>query len=195
MKKPQKSISDMTTRELKKYIRKQVKKANTKLKNLKKRKRGYSKAVSEELDYLQQLGIMGKRGKFVTGYRTASKAELQKKARELDYFNEWKGSETIAVAKEKDYKKYQAFINNPDNADFADYSYQQWRDLVEMFGAIGSELESYGYEDMKELHKEMNDKSVKADIVSTMKKVQDTNKDKGFDQEDFTDLIRSELFK
>ena len=64
-----------------------------------------------------------------------------------------------------------------------------------MFGAIGSELESYGYEDMKDLHREMNDKNIKADIVSTMKKVQDKNKDKGFDQEDFTDLMRSELFE
>ena len=193
--KPHKSISDMTTRELRKFIRKEVKKANTKIKNINKRKRGVSRAVKEEMDYLKQLGIIGKSGKAITGYRLASKAELQKKARELEYFNQWKGSETVAVARNKDYKKYQAFINNPDNSDFANYSYQQWRDLVEMFGAIGSELESYGYEDMKELHREMNDKNIKADIVSTMKKVQEKNKDKGFDQEDFTDLMRSELFE
>ena len=35
----------MTTRELKKYIRKQVKKANTKLKNINKRKKSFIKGI------------------------------------------------------------------------------------------------------------------------------------------------------
>ena len=87
--------------------------------------------------------LQRKSGKAVTGYRLASKAELQKKARELEYFNQWKGSETVAIARNKDYKKYQAFINNPDNSDFSNYSYQQWRDLVEMLGSLGDELKGY----------------------------------------------------
>ena len=194
MRKIDKPISDMTTRELKKFIRKQVKKANTRLKNIYKRKRGVSKAVQEEISYLEKLGIINKRGRAVTGYRLARKPELQKKARELEYFNQWKGSETRAIARDRDYKKYQAFINNPDNADFADYSYQQWKDLVEVFGAMSDELKSYGYEDMKELHKEANEKGVKVDFLSTMKKVQENNKGQGLDKEDLTDLMRSELF-
>lgn len=189
---PQKPISEMTTRELRKFIRKEVKKANTKLKNLDKRKRGYSKAVQEEIDYLKKLEIINKRGKAVTGYRTALKPELQKKARELEYFNQWKGSEKVAVAREKDYKKFLTFKQN--NPDFSNYSYQDWRDLVEMFGAMGDELKQYGYEDMKELHKEATEKNVKKDFLSAMKKVSNNSKDKGLDQEDLTDLMRSELF-
>ena len=194
--KPHKSISEMTTRELRKFIRKEVKKANTKIKNIKKRKRGVSRAVKEEMDYLKQLGIIGKSGKAVTGYRLASKAELQKKARELEYFNQWKGSETVAVARNKDYKKYQAFINNPDNSDFANYSYQQWRDLVEMFGALGDELKGYDYEGMKALHQEMNEREINVDFQSTMKNVmRDAKADNmKLTPEILTDLMREELF-
>lgn len=194
--KPHKSISDMTTRELRKFIRKEVKKANTKIKNINKRKRGVSRAVKEEMNYLKQLGIIGKSGKAVTGYRLASKAELQKKARELEYFNQWKGSETVAVARNKDYKKYQAFINNPDNSDFANYSYQQWRDLVEMFGALGDELKGYDYEGMKALHQEMNERKINVDFQSTMKNVmRDAKADNmKLTPEILTDLMREELF-
>lgn len=196
MKKEVKPISKMTTRELRKFIRKEVKKANTKLKNIKKRKRGVSRAVQQELDYLKQLGIIGKSGKVVTGYRLASKTELQKKARELEYFNQWKGSETVAVARNEDYKKYQAFINNPDNADFSNYSYQQWRDLVEMFGALGDELKGYDYEGMKALHQEMNEENIQVDFQSTMKNVMRDAKASGkkLTPEVLTDLLREELF-
>lgn len=186
----------MTTRELKKFIKKEVKKANTKLRNIKKRKRGVSRAVQEELDYLKQIGIIGKSGRAVTGYRLASKAELQKRARELEYFNQWKGSETAAVARKEDYKKYQAFINNPDNSDFSNYSYQQWRDLVEMFGALGDELKGYDYEGMKALHQEMNEENIKVDFQSTMKDVlRDAKADnKKLTPELLTDLMREQLF-
>ena len=68
-----KNISEMTTRELKKFIRKQVKKANTRLKDITYRKnltkKGISRAMQEEIDYLKRLGIINKRGKAVSGYR------------------------------------------------------------------------------------------------------------------------------
>ena len=196
MKKTPKAISEMTTRELRKFIRKEVKKANTKIKNINKRKRGPSRAVQEELDYLKSIGIIGKSGKAVTGYRLASKAELQKKARELEYFNQWKGSETVAVARNKDYKKYQAFINNPDNSDFSNYSYQQWRDLVEMLGSLGDELKGYDYEGMKALHLEMNEENIQVDFQSTMKNVLRDAKNDGsrLTPEILTDMMREALF-
>lgn len=192
--KEQKSIGDMTTRELKKFIRKQVKKANTRLKNINKRKRGVSRAVEQELDYLKRLGIINKRGEAVTGYRTATKAEMQKKARELEYFNEWKGSESEAIAEERDYKKYQSFINNPLNAKFKDYSFQDWKDMVNAFGAMEDKLKDFEYEDMKQLHLESTQKRTKVDLVSAMEKAKKDSKGAGLDKEDLTDLVRSELF-
>lgn len=194
-KQPQKAVKDMTTRELKALIRKEVKKANTKLRNIGKRKK-VSKAVQEEIDYLQSIGVIGKRGKAVTGYRTASKAELQKKAKELQYFNQWRGSETVAMAKDKDYKKYMSFINNPHNADFSHYSYQQWRDMVEMFGAIDDKLHDFDYEDMKQLHLEASNTNTKIDMLSAMQNAQ-REAGKGsqvITTETLTDYVRDIIF-
>lgn len=189
-----KPISEMTTRELKKHIKRLVKKANTKLKNINKRKRGVSRAVQQEIDYLKRLGIINKRGKAVTGYRTARKSELQKKARELEYFDQWKGSETKAIAADKDYKKYMSFVNNPRNKMFANYSYQDWKDLVNMFGSMEDKLQEFEYEDMKRLHVEATNKGTKKDMLSAMMEAQKASAGKGFDTEDLTDLVRSELF-
>ena len=192
MAKEQKSISDMTTRELKKFIRKQVKKANTRLKNIGKRKRGISRAVQQELDYLKQMGIINKRGKAITGYRTARKAELQRRARELEYFNQWKGSETQAIAKEKDYKKYQSFIKN--NPKFSGYSYQDWRDLVNTFGAMEDKLSDFEYEDMKNLHLEKTNAGSKVNLLKAMENAQDQVKGQGKTTEELTDIVRGIIF-
>lgn len=193
-KKPQKAIGDMTTRELKIFIKQQVKKANTKLKNLAKKKRGLKKAVQEEIDYLKRLGIINKRGQAITGYRTAHKTELQKKARELEYFNQWKGTETKAVAKQEDLKKYESFINNPSNSEFSNYSFQDWKDLVNVFGSMEDKLKDFEYEDMKHLHIEATQKGTKMDLMSAMGEAQKKSGGIGLSTEDLTDLVRSELF-
>lgn len=192
MAKVQKSISDMTTRELKKYIRKEVRKANTRLKNIGKRKRGVSRAVQQELDYLEQMGIVNKRGKAITGYRTARKAELQRRARELEYFNQWTGAETEVIAKEKDYKKYQSFIKN--NPKFAGYSYQDWRDLVNTFGAMEDKLSDFEYEDMKNLHLEKTNAGSKVNLLKAMENAQDQVKGQGKTTEELTDIVRGIIF-
>ena len=76
----------------------------------------------------------------MTGYRLARKSELQRRARELEYFNQWRGSETKHIARTEDMKKYQKFIKN--HPKFADYSYQDWKNMVENLGSMAEELES-----------------------------------------------------
>lgn len=182
----------MTVRELKRYIGKLTKKANTRIKNIKKRKRGVSKAVEQELDYLKRYGIIGKRGKAIKGFRGKNKAQLQKQARELEYFNQWTGAEKRAVAREKDYKKYQTFVQN--NPDFASYSYSDWKDLVSVFGAMEDKFAEFVYEDMKQLHLEATQKKTTVDFMSAMKEVQKNTNGIGASVEDLTDMMRSELF-
>lgn len=138
------------------------------------------------------MGIIGKRGKAIKGFRGKNKADLQRQARELEYFNQWKGTETSAVARDRDYKKYQSFIKN--NPDFADYSYQEWRELVTVFGSMTDKLKDFGYEDMKQLHLEATNKQRKIDFLSAMKKIKEQSKGMGYSQEDLTDLMRGELF-
>lgn len=182
----------MTVRELKKYIGKLTKKANTRIKNINKRKRGVSKAVKEELDYLKRFGIIGKRGKAIKGFRGRRKAELQRQARELEYFNQWTGAEKRAVAQEKDYKKYQTFKKN--NPEFAGYSYQDWKDFVGVMGSMEDKLKEFEYEDTKQLHIEATEKQIKKDFLEAMKEAKEKTSGGVFDTEDLTDMLRSELF-
>ncbi len=176
---------------MKKYIKRLTKKANTRIRNIGKRKK-VSKAVSDELEYLKQKGIIGKKGNAIYGFRGKRKADLQAQARELEYFNQWKGSETKVIARKQDLKKYETFIQN--NPDFANYSYQEWEELVTMFGQVQDKLNSFGYEDMKQLHLESRARESKKDFVSTMKKIQENSKGAGLTQEDLVDLMRKELF-
>lgn len=197
MAKIQKTISEMTTRELKKYIRKQVKKANTKLKEITYRKnlgKGISKAVEEELNYLKRIGIINKRGKAITGYRTAKKAELQRRAREFEYFNQWTGAETKHIARSEDMKKYQMFIKN--HPSFADYSYQDWKNMATNLGALAEELESYGYasENMIQLDKEIKKRGTDKQLMDVVESVKAQAKGKQWNETQLVDAIRVELF-
>ena len=191
MKQP-KSIAEMTVKELKKYIRKQTKKANTRLKNIGKRKRGVSKAVEEELDYLKRYGIIGKRGKAKLGFRGKKKAELQRQARELDYFNQWTGAETETVAQDKDWKKYQTF--KARHPEFSHYSYQDWHDIVNVFASMEDKLTEFDYEDTKRLHIEATEKGNNVNFLKAMEEASEAAKGKGFDTDDMTDILRSNLF-
>lgn len=193
-----KNISDMTTRELKKFIRQQVKKANTRLKDITYRKnltkKGISRAMQEEIDYLKRLGILNKRGKAVTGYRLARKTELQRRARELEYFNQWRGSESKHIARTEDMKKYQKFMKN--HPKFAGYSYQDWKNMVENLGSMAEELESYGYvsENIIQLDKEIKERKNKKQLMDVVDKVKSQAKGQGWSQEQLVDALRGELF-
>lgn len=145
------------------------------------------------MSYLKKKGIIGKSGKAIYGFRGKRKADLQSQARELEYFNQWKGSETKAVARKQDLKKYETFIQN--NPEFSNYSYQEWEELVTMFGQVQDKLNSFGYEDMKQLHLESRARDTKKDFVTTMKKIHEQGKGKGLTQEDLVDLFRRELFQ
>lgn len=181
----------MTVKELKKFISKETKKANTRLRNIGKRKK-VNKAVQDEIDYLRKKGIIGKRGKAIKGFRGKRKAELQAQARELTYFNQWKGSEVQAIARKEDYKKYQTFIQN--NPEFADYSFAEWKELVTVFGQVQNKTEQFVYMDMKKLHLEGHERGTKKDFVSAMANVKRQTQGQGLSTEDVTDLMRQELF-
>lgn len=187
-----KSIGEMTVKELKKYIRKETKKANTRIRNIRKRKRGVSKAVAEELDYLKRFGIIGKRGKAKLGFRGKRKEELQRQARELEYFNQWTGAEKETVARDKDWKKYQTFKSR--HPEFSNYSYQDWRDIVNVFASMEDKLTEFEYEDTKRLHIEATEKGVNVNFLKAMEEASQEAKGKGFDTDDMTDLLRSNLF-
>lgn len=182
----------MNVKELKTLIKKETKKANTRIKRATSKKKGPSKAVQEELDVLRRKGIIGARGKAITGFRGKTKAELQAQARELQYFNQWRGTETKAVRDATNLAKYQSFILN--NPDFKDYSYQDWRDLVETFGSTQDFLQSFGYENIKELHKEITRNKEEVNLAQALRSTLRKTRGEGLTQEDVIDILRSKLF-
>ena len=131
--------------------------------------------------------------KAVLGFRGKTKAELQSQARELEYFNQWKGTETKEVRDKTNLAKYQTFVTN--NPEFSDYSYQEWRDLVEVFGSTENFIDSFGYENLKELHKESVNNGKKINLAGAMRDIMKSSKGAQFTQEDVIDLLRSEIFK
>lgn len=187
-----KTIKEMTVKELKKFIRKETKKANTRLRRIFNKKK-ISRAVSEEVEYLKTKGIIGKRNKAILGFGSKTKSELQSQARELEYFNQWKGTETKEVRDKTNLAKYQSFVTN--NKEFSDYSYQEWRDLVELFGSTENFIESFGYENLKELHKEATEEGKKVNFASKMRNIMKQSKGASFSQEDIIDMLRSEVFE
>ena len=79
--------------------------------------------------------------------------------------------------------------------EFADYSYQEWRDLVELFGSTENFIESFGYENLKELHKEATEGGKKVNFASKMRQIMKQSKGASFSQEDIIDMLRSEVFE
>lgn len=191
--KKKKTISEMNVKELKQFISKETKKANTILRRVAKKKK-VKAAVQEEINILKRKGIIGKSGKAIKGFRGKKKEELRAQARELEYFTQWKGTETQEVRDEVNYAKYKSFIENVNNSDFKNYSYQEWRDMVETFGSTASIIDSFYYENIKELHKEVTAGSKNVNLAAAMREVLRANKGAGLSKEDAIDLLRKELF-
>lgn len=191
MPKVKKTISEMTIKELQAYIRKKSKKANTILKRINKKK-NISKAVQEELQTLQNKGYISKRGKIKYGFREKTKEELRHQARELDYFTGWKATDTQEIISATDRKKYNDFIRNEG---FENYTFQQWRDFVETMGTMESKVQSFGYENLKQLHQEKSSKDNNIDFSSVLNDVYKESKGQGKTQEQMIDALRGALFK
>lgn len=187
-----KHISEMTVKELKEYIRKLTSKSNKILERIDNKKK-VSQAVKKEVEMLQRKGIIGKRGKAVLGFSGKDKAQLKSQARELEYFNQWKGTETKEVRDKTNYAKYTSFVKN--NKEFADYSYQEWRDLVETLGSTEDFINSFGYENLKQLHREATEKNTTINLADEMRKIIKESKGAGLSQEDVIDTLRSNIFK
>lgn len=184
--------SKMTVKQLQEYIREQTKIANIKLYDIYQQNKIPS-AVQTEIEVLKTKGIVSDKTGYATlKFRGKSKDLLEQQARELEYFSNWQGTETKVFREQKDYKKYLSLKKKYPN-EFGDYTYQQWRDLVEMFGTVGDKIEQFGYENIKQLHIENITNGRKVNMVKLMDDVLKSTK--GLKQEDAIDILRDEIYK
>lgn len=141
-----KSISKMTVRELKAYIKENTTSVNKALESYYESGQDIA-TVNKQISKLKQLsGISKKDNRYIiANFRDKKKVELVRQARELTYFSNWDIDTPLGIEQvsERERKAYEDFSSKPE---FKNIEYDEWRGLVEAFGALGDKLNSYGYE-------------------------------------------------
>ena len=188
----EKSISKMTVKELQAFIREQTKVANIKLYDIYQQD-NIPSAVRTEIDVLKNKGIVSEKTGYATlGFRGKNKTLLQQQARELDYFSNWQGTENKVFREQKDYKKYLE-IKKQYPKEFGKYTYQQWRDMVEMLGIVGDKIQQFGYEAVKQMHIENITEGRTVNMVQVIENAY--KRAEGLEHFDAVDILRDELYK
>lgn len=190
--------NEPTKKELENIIREYTKTAKAKYKDFISSGDKLTGAVKTEIESLRNIGILSEHGNIVSNLRGKSKEFLQRQIDELEYFNQWQGMETRAVRDKTNYAKYQDFKRwHPEGSTetpFSDYTYQQWRNMVELMGTQSSLLESFGfdsnslqelYDDMKTQNKQITDDK----LIGLMESI----KGRGLTKTNAVDLLRSTI--
>ena len=188
----EKSISKMTVKELQDFIREQTKVANIKLYDIY-QQNNIPSAVRTEIAVLKNKGIVSdSTGYAQLRFKGKNKIMLQQQARELDYFSNWQGTENKVFREQKDYKKYLETKKNYPK-DFGNYTYQHWRDMVEMLGVVGDKIQQFGYEAVKQMHIENITEGRTVNMVQVIENAY--KRAEGLEQFDAVDILRDELYK
>ena len=141
-----KSISKMSIKELKAYIKENTTSVNKALESYYESGQDIA-TVNKQISKLKQLsGISKKDNRYIiANFSGKNKTELIRQARELTSFSNWDIDTPSGIerASEKELKAYETFSSRPE---FQDIDFSEWRSLVEAFGAFGDKLNSYGYE-------------------------------------------------
>lgn len=169
-----KPVKRMTVRELKSEIRSKTHIINERLKQF------YNDGnenvmVNSQVNKLKEMGATGRKGDYIgLGFAGKTKRELIRQYRELQYFEQWdiyseQGQRSLELRERKAWEEF-----HRTNTEF---TYQEWRDLVENFNAIGTELlEQFGSENIKEA---FNDAQA-GEKVNLVKYVQEISKDPAY---------------
>lgn len=169
--------------ELKRLIKKQTAIVNKQIKNVREKGTDISNLESN-ISKLKTLGARGRGGNEVgLGFRGKSKAELVRQLRELEYFSAI-GIDTEAGQlefEEKFQKSYESFRQSYD------INKEDYRELVETFGAVGSEIVSkYDSFTVAEAYSE---RGKNINLAKLMKETINEHKNEGLNQKELTDIL------
>lgn len=148
-------------------------------------------AVQQTVEKLQGLGAKGRNGN-VVGYglsKNRSKESLIRQLRELDYAEPLVSDyEGVAFLEDKYNRARSTFLSKKGNKNMSE---EDWRDMVETFGAINEEiLEKYGSDQVKEL---FNENTRKIDMVDLMQKVYNDMGGKGAGKKVLKDELKRRI--
>ncbi len=185
-----KSIKEMSIRELREEIRGKTHIVNERLKQFY-NDGNESTMVQSEIKKLQGLGGKGRSKKYIgLGFSGKNKMQLVRQLRELQYFEQWdiyseEGQRALELKERKAWESF--YKDNPE------YTYQEWRDLVETFGSLNeSMLQQFGSTNIVEAYKD----ATQGEKVNLLKYIKEISKDdsmRGTTQEQKIDRLREML--
>lgn len=192
----EKTIVQMTTRELRAYIREMTPQANERLKSYEESLAAGTMTkkpiIEERAARLVTMGTGKKvRGGIGLGLTYKTKSELIQQARGLEEFFAVDQFTPAALA-EREEKTKQAY-NSFKRTTRTPLNFQEYKDLTEVFGAIGSHvLEEFGIYNVIKTYEEM-DESDRPNLIHHMKGVIKESKGQGWTKEDLTDRLRERV--
>lgn len=193
-----KTVLQMTTRELRAYIREMTPQVNERLKSYEESLAAGTMTkkpiIEERIARLVTMGSdTGRRvkGGIGLGLTNKTKAELIQQARGLEEFFAVDQFTPAALA-EREEKTKQAY-NTFKRTTRTPLNFQEYKDLTEVFGAIGSHvLEEFGIYNVIKTYEEM-DESDRPNLIHHMKEVMKESKGQGWTKEDLTDRLRERV--
>lgn len=185
-----KPIKKMTVKELQAEIRSKTHIVNERLKQF------YNEGNSSTMVQSEVKKLLGLAGKSRSskqiglGFSGKNKTQLVRQLRELQYFEQWdiyseEGQRSLELKERKAWESF--YKDNPE------YTYQEWRDLVETFGSLNdSMLQQFGSTNIVEAYKDAT-QGEKVNLLKYIKEISKDDRMSGTTQEQKIDILREML--
>lgn len=210
-------IQDMTTRQLRRYIRERAEEANARLDSIKSAKNmdveDMSRAFQDQLSYVQSFGS-GRSGALKKDTSRMSKEQMAEYAyaiRDLNMLDT-----ESKYAKDLDYRenkeRYEQFIKNKvsaENINAADREYWQqfitakgnvskrgyteYKNFINYIKNIDDVIAAYGYETIKDKYYDETDPQTKAAVENLLSEVYFENRGSGMSTGDLVEAFNDRL--
>lgn len=205
-------INDMSTRQLRKYIRERVEEAQKRIDTIKDLD-DTTKAFQEQLDFVRSFGS-GRGGNIKKDTSRMSQVEMREYAhavRDLNMLDtESKYSKDIDYKENKE--RYQKFIEertSDDNLNKADKAYweqfkspkgnalkkgyAEYKNFINFLRSIDDVMATYGYETIKDKYYDESDVEEQKYVADLLVRIYDENKGKGMTPSQLLDQFNDEL--
>jgi hypothetical protein len=190
-----KAWSKRTNKELQAIIREKTKEVNVRLFEYRLAGKEY-KDVEQAIRNIKNIsGVEESKEGFEIGTGSISrksKAQLIRQARELNSFLQWdistpEGRRQLEAREQKEWKTFQ------ERPDHKDWTYDEWRDVVETMGALGKDIiDQFGSDNIIAEYEKRTDKG-RISLLNTMRAVLKESKGKSWTPEDLMDALREHL--